>query len=83
LIVGDIIVGLAGEAVSDHDELLAQMQGDVVGKATDVEVLRGGKPHTLKVTMGEAPQSEERHGKHHRGGGRHGRHGQRGWGRGR
>jgi S1-C subfamily serine protease len=53
LIVGDIIVALAGKPVSDPDELLARLVGDVVGKPTPVEVLRGGQPHTIEVTIGE------------------------------
>jgi S1-C subfamily serine protease len=53
LIVGDIIVALAGKPVSDPDELLASLVGDIVGKPTPVEVLRGGQPHTVEVTIGE------------------------------
>lgn len=53
LIVGDIIVALAGKPVSDPDELLARLVGDVVGKPTPVEVLRGGQPDTIQVTIGE------------------------------
>jgi S1-C subfamily serine protease len=69
LIVGDIIVGFAGEPVSEHDELLLQLNGGVVGKAVDVEVLRGGKPETIKVTLSE--QSEPERGHRHMHGRRH------------
>lgn len=55
LMVGDILVGLAGEVVETHRQLMAQLSGDVVNKETEVEVLRGGKPETLKVTIGERP----------------------------
>jgi S1-C subfamily serine protease len=72
LIVGDIVVGFAGQPVADHDELLLQLSSGVVGKAMDVEVLRGGKPQLIKVTIGEQ-QAEEPH--------RHGRRSRRGWGR--
>jgi serine protease Do len=53
LIVGDILVGLAGQPVEDPDELLARLTGEVVGKPTPVEVLRGGQPATVTVTIGE------------------------------
>lgn len=53
LIVGDILVGLAGQPVEDPDELLARLNGEVVGKPTLVEVLRGGQPATVTVTIGE------------------------------
>jgi S1-C subfamily serine protease len=53
LIVGDILVGVAGQPVADHDELLSRLTGDIVGKPTPVQVLRGGQPQTLTVTVGE------------------------------
>ena len=53
LIVGDILVGVAGEPVLHHDELFARLNGDVVGKATPIDILRGGQPQTLNVLIGE------------------------------
>jgi S1-C subfamily serine protease len=53
LMVGDILVGLAGQPVSDPDELLARLDGAMVGKSTPVEVLRGGQALTIKVKIGE------------------------------
>jgi S1-C subfamily serine protease len=53
LIVGDILVGVSGEAVAHHDELYARLSGDVVGKSTAIDVLRGGKLESVKVTVGE------------------------------
>ena len=53
LLVGDILVALAGEPVSDPDQLLAMLHGSLVGKPTPVEVLRGGQPMTVTVSIGE------------------------------
>jgi S1-C subfamily serine protease len=53
LLVGDILVGLAGQPVSDPDELLARLVGALVGQPTPVEVLRGGQPTTITVKIGE------------------------------
>jgi len=53
LLVGDIIVALAGKPVADPDELLAALVGDVVGKPTHFEILRGGQPLTATITIGE------------------------------
>ncbi|NIP84025.1 MAG: PDZ domain-containing protein, partial [Planctomycetales bacterium] len=53
LIVGDILVGAAGTVVADIDELQSQLLGATVGKSLDIEVLRGGQPQTLRVTVGE------------------------------
>ena len=53
LIVGDILVAVAGNPVLHHDELFTRLNGDVVGKSTPVEILRGGQPQTLNVVIGE------------------------------
>ena len=53
LLVGDILVGLGGAPVNDPDELAAHLVGDIVGQTTDLEMLRGGQPVTLKVIIGE------------------------------
>ena len=53
LIVGDILVGVAGAPVLHHDELFARLDGDVAGKSTPVDILRGGQPQTLNILVGE------------------------------
>jgi S1-C subfamily serine protease len=53
LIVGDILVGVAGEPILHHDELFASLNGEVVGKSTPIDILRGGQPQTLNVLIGE------------------------------
>ena len=53
LIVGDILVVVAGVPVLHHDELFARLSSDVVGKSTPVEILRGGQPQMLNVLIGE------------------------------
>jgi S1-C subfamily serine protease len=55
LMVGDILVGIDGHPVSDHDELFARLSGDVVDKSIPLEVLRGGQPQTLPVKIGARP----------------------------
>lgn len=52
LIVGDILTGLDGSPLVDHDDLLARLSGDVVDKILPVEVLRGGQPQALPVKIG-------------------------------
>src|SRR6266498_2945105 len=52
-IVGDILVAVAGTPVLHHDELFARLNGDVAGKSTPIEILRGGQPQTLNVLIGE------------------------------
>ena len=52
-IVGDILVAVAGVPVLHHDELFTRLDGDVAGKSTPIEILRGGQPQTLNVQVGE------------------------------
>ncbi len=53
LMVGDILVGVAGLPIEHHDELFVRLSGDVVGKATAMDVLRGGKLQTVSIVVGE------------------------------
>jgi S1-C subfamily serine protease len=76
LMVGDILVGIAGHPTPNHEDLIAQMSGEVVGKPTPLEVLRGGNVATVSVTIGERPAHNE--GRHAE---RHGRRGHQNWGR--
>lgn len=53
LLVGDILVGLAGEPLNDPDQLLARLVGEIVGQSIPVEILRGGQPVKIAVKIGE------------------------------
>jgi S1-C subfamily serine protease len=53
LMVGDILVGIAGEPVAHQDDLFVQLSSDMVGKSTPVNVLRGGKLESINVVIGE------------------------------
>ncbi|HET9909857.1 MAG TPA: trypsin-like peptidase domain-containing protein [Anaerolineales bacterium] len=53
LFVGDILVGVNGQTVSDPDDLFSALGSDTVGKSVAVELLRGGRPESVNVTVGE------------------------------
>ena len=53
LLLGDILVGLEGQALSDTDDLQALLSGDRVGKPVPIDVIRGGARQTVQVTIGE------------------------------
>jgi S1-C subfamily serine protease len=53
MIVGDILVGVAGEPVAHQDDLFVRLSGDVVGKSVPIDVLRGGKLQAIQVEIGE------------------------------
>jgi S1-C subfamily serine protease len=41
------------------DDLLSALGGEIVGKATPIDLLRGGKAASLQVTIGERPAPTE------------------------
>lgn len=53
LVLGDTLLVLDGEPVTDPDSLLALLTGSRVDKTVDVRVLRGGALQTVRVTIGE------------------------------
>ncbi len=53
LLVGDILVSINGQPLADSDDLFSALGSDTVGKSVAVEVLRGGRPETVTVTVGE------------------------------
>ena len=53
LLVGDILVGVNGQPVGDPDDLFSALSSETVGKPITIEVLRGGRPESVQVTVGE------------------------------
>lgn len=53
LLLGDTIVSVAGEAVRQHDDLMAQLSGDRIGSEIAVAIIRGGQLAEVSVTVGE------------------------------
>lgn len=53
VLIGDIIVGVGSTPIGDADDLFAALAGETVGKSLPVQVVRGGKPQSLRVTVGE------------------------------
>jgi len=55
ILVGDIVIGLGGTAIDSADRLLEALAGIQVGSAVPVQLMRGGQPLELSVTVGERP----------------------------
>jgi S1-C subfamily serine protease len=53
LLVGDILVGINGQSIKDHDDLMVHLTSDAVGKPASIQVIRGGQPTTINLTIGE------------------------------
>ena len=55
LLLGDILVAVDGRPVEDGEALQALLGRERVGRAIAVQVLRGGTPLALDVTVGQRP----------------------------
>ncbi|MCC7106820.1 MAG: trypsin-like peptidase domain-containing protein [Chloroflexi bacterium] len=53
LLIGDILVGLAGQPVRDTEDLRVALGPESVGQAVRIRVVRGGELRELSVTVGE------------------------------
>lgn len=53
LLIGDVIISMAGAPVRDTEDLQALLGPERVGQPTTVTVLRGGERRELSVTVGE------------------------------
>jgi S1-C subfamily serine protease len=53
LIVGDILVAIEGQATADHDALMVHLGGESAGKSLSLQIMRGGQPKIIPVTIGE------------------------------
>ena len=58
LTLGDVLVGFDGKPIGGFRDLTGVLTEEVIGKASKVQVLRGGKLEELSVTPGTAPERE-------------------------
>ncbi len=55
LVLGDTVVSLGGDAVTELDDLLQLLTSDRVGTAVPIQIVRGGKLQEVQVAIGERP----------------------------
>ena len=56
VLIGDVLVALGGAHVADTDDIQTVLETGGVGNAIEVQVVRGGTPHSLAITIGERPR---------------------------
>jgi S1-C subfamily serine protease len=56
LMVGDVLIQLAGRQLHDVDDLHAALGGDRIGERVRVDLVRGGERMESAITLGERPQ---------------------------
>jgi S1-C subfamily serine protease len=59
LMLGDVILAIAGDQVSQVEQLQERLTGDRVGASVPVRIVRGGEPREIAVTVGERQQQGE------------------------
>lgn len=60
VLLGDILVAIDGNPVTDPRDVLAALTPEKVGQSIRVRLLRGGQPTDLSVTVGQRPTSRRR-----------------------
>jgi S1-C subfamily serine protease len=55
LIIGDVVVAMAGHAIAEPHDLAAVLQPDHVGQPVALRIVRGGEPRDVQVIVGERP----------------------------
>ena len=56
LVLGDIIVSIAGQPITEPEDLVTVLRPERVGETVTLSLLRGAEPRELQVTIGERPQ---------------------------
>jgi S1-C subfamily serine protease len=59
LILGDVLIEVAGEHIRDAAQVLARLGSEQVGKPLNLRVLRAGEPRDFEVTPGPRPEPGE------------------------
>jgi S1-C subfamily serine protease len=55
LMIGDIIVSLAGNAVSRLEDIHSKLHGSAIGKPLAIGFIRGGELQQAEITIAERP----------------------------
>ena len=51
--LGDVLIAIGGKALEDVEDLQSLLRGDAVGKTVRANLLRGGEPVEVDITIGE------------------------------
>ncbi len=59
VLIGDVLVAIDGNPVSDTGNVQAMLGTETVGKTLKVQLIRGGAPLEVALTVGERPARED------------------------
>jgi S1-C subfamily serine protease len=55
IVIGDILVSLAGRAVTGLEDIYSQLHGEVIAKPLAMKFIRGGAIQETNIVVGERP----------------------------
>jgi S1-C subfamily serine protease len=55
VLIGDVIIEFDGQRVESPEDLLDLLVGERVGRQVTLQLLRGGTPAAVTITVGERP----------------------------
>ncbi|MGB7680657.1 MAG: PDZ domain-containing protein, partial [Candidatus Acidiferrales bacterium] len=55
IVIGDILVSLAGRSVTRLEDIHSQLQGEAIGKSLTLKFIRGGAIQETNIVVGERP----------------------------
>jgi S1-C subfamily serine protease len=59
IVIGDILVALAGHPVARLEDVHSQLHGESIGKSLVLQFIRGGETQTVNIVVGERPRGGE------------------------
>lgn len=62
VMVGDIVVSIAGKPFNESDSVQSLLEPETVGTTVTIGVVRGGEARDVQVVVGERPVRRHRHG---------------------
>ena len=59
VLIGDVLIALAGKPARDTDDIQSVLDGQSVGKPLAARIVRGGQVIEVSITVGERPRRED------------------------
>jgi S1-C subfamily serine protease len=59
IVIGDILIALAGHPVARLEDVHSQLHGEAIGKPLALKFVRGGAAQEVKIIVGERPRGGE------------------------
>jgi S1-C subfamily serine protease len=58
MVIGDILVSLAGQSIARFEDVQSHLQPENIGKALTAKIVRGGAAQEVSVAVSERPRGD-------------------------